>query len=115
MMEVHSTLMFLGKLSGCHQLPERSFFIRGRQFPVCARCTGVFLGYICGLIAYIFIDINLWICFLFCGITFIDWFLQYKKIAESTNKRRLITGAMCGVGYIQAILKIIEALIYLIG
>jgi uncharacterized membrane protein len=30
----------------CHQLPDRSFFLDGRQLPVCARCTGL---YVCGL------------------------------------------------------------------
>jgi uncharacterized membrane protein len=28
----------------CHQRPERSFFLHGRQLPVCARCTGLYLG-----------------------------------------------------------------------
>ena len=28
----------------CHQRPERSFFIGGQQLPVCARCTGLYLG-----------------------------------------------------------------------
>lgn len=28
----------------CHQRPERSFFIGGSQLPVCARCTGLYLG-----------------------------------------------------------------------
>jgi len=28
----------------CHQLPERSFFLFGMQFPVCARCVGTYLG-----------------------------------------------------------------------
>jgi uncharacterized membrane protein len=28
----------------CHQRPERSFFIHGQQLPVCARCTGLYLG-----------------------------------------------------------------------
>ena len=33
----------------CHQLSERSFFIDGRQLPVCARCTGLYLGGLLGL------------------------------------------------------------------
>lgn len=30
----------------CHRLPQRSFFWKGRQFPVCARCTGIHIGYL---------------------------------------------------------------------
>jgi uncharacterized membrane protein len=28
----------------CHQLPDRSFYWRDAQLPVCARCTGIYLG-----------------------------------------------------------------------
>ena len=28
----------------CHQRPDRSFFLFGRQLPVCARCTGLYAG-----------------------------------------------------------------------
>jgi uncharacterized membrane protein len=37
----------------CHQLPERSFFLDGQQFPVCARCTGLYASGLAGLATWI--------------------------------------------------------------
>jgi uncharacterized membrane protein len=40
-------LLAAGDWSGyalCHRITERSFTIYGRQFPLCARCTGMYLG-----------------------------------------------------------------------
>lgn len=34
----------------CHQRPERSFSIAGVQMPVCARCTGLYVGGAIGLL-----------------------------------------------------------------
>ena len=42
---VLETIRMIGNHSGCHQMPERSFFYKGKQFPVCARCTGVIIGF----------------------------------------------------------------------
>ena len=33
----------------CHQIPSHSFFDGGHQFPLCARCTGMYLGGLLGL------------------------------------------------------------------
>ena len=39
-------------LSGiCHQIPERSLYFGGQPLPLCARCTGTFLGVLTGLLA----------------------------------------------------------------
>jgi uncharacterized membrane protein len=37
----------------CHQRPERSFTIAGRQLPVCARCTGLYVAAMVGALAAI--------------------------------------------------------------
>ena len=45
--------MRLGNKCGCHQMEERSFKIKGYQFPVCSRCTGILTGQIIGIIIYL--------------------------------------------------------------
>ncbi len=34
----------------CHQIPERSFHIAGQQLPLCARCTGIYMGALAGFV-----------------------------------------------------------------
>ena len=36
----------------CHQLPERSFYWGQWKFPVCARCTGLYVSAAIGLAAW---------------------------------------------------------------
>lgn len=92
-------LMNTARYTGCHQLPERSFFIRGYQFPVCARCAGAFVGEIASyiLIAFKFFISPLWtIVLLF--IMGLDWLIQFLNIKQSTNVRRFFTGICGGAG-----------------
>lgn len=90
--------MKAGSRTGCHQLPERSFYYKGWQFPVCARCTGVIIGYIAaGGLAFLFHP-NIFIIGACCLVMLCDWLLQFLKIKESTNIRRLITGIIGGYG-----------------
>jgi len=94
--KIYRSLMSIGRISGCHQLPERSFFARSKQFPVCARCTGVLFGNIIA-VTLIFTLSPYWPWFVFgCAVMFMDWFFQYIGILESTNVRRLITGIIGG-------------------
>jgi len=87
----------LGRKCGCHQKTDRSFFINGFQLPICSRCTGILLGQIIGIIIFLFkIKLSLIICVIFLLIMFLDLFIQYKKILESTNIRRFITGNLAG-------------------
>jgi uncharacterized membrane protein len=83
----------------CHRMPERSFFYKGKQFPICARCTGIYIGYIAIFIFAIFLTYIplLWsLALMFPSI--IDGLTQAFCNRESNNGLRLITGIMFGVG-----------------
>ena len=92
-------MMKIGEVFGCHQKPERSFFVKGFQFPICARCTGVIIAAVIATVVFFFIRLPIWLCALMSSIMLLDWGLQYLKIKESTNTRRLITGLIGGFGY----------------
>ena len=100
--------MRIGNRMGCHQREDRSFFIGKWQFPICSRCTGILVGQIIAVILYLFkIKVPTIIGLLFLFIMFLDWYIQYKKIKESTNLRRFITGTLAGIGQISIVLNII--------
>ena len=102
------SMMWFDKYWGCHQLPERSFFIGKYQMPICARCLGIIIGYIISIILLIFnINLNIYISLLFVFITLLDWSLQFFNILISNNFRRLITGILGGIGIISIIYFII--------
>lgn len=105
--------MEIGKRSGCHQLPERSFFCGTYQFPVCARCTGVLLGYILSACTF-FLYQNIIIAAAGCLVMFFDWYIQYKNIIISTNCRRLISGICGGYGILSIHIMIIYRCICLL-
>lgn len=85
----------------CHRLSERSFYFKGKQFPVCARCTGVYLGQIIMIILLLLgFKINLLVSIILMIPLVIDGTIQRFGILISNNLRRLITGFMCGLGVI---------------
>lgn len=97
-------LMDLGRRLGCHQMAERSFFVNGYQFPVCARCTGVILSQMFAVPFFFLVKIPMRICVFMMGIMFTDWYIQHIGVQESNNRRRYITGLIGGFGYMTAVL-----------
>lgn len=109
------SLMEYGHKIGCHQMPERSFFYKGYQFPVCARCTGVIIGeIICIITILVNIKLSIILYTVLLLIMGLDWFIQYINILESNNIRRLITGILGGFGltgiYYYVIVNLIKIL-----
>ena len=83
---------------GCHQRPERSFFVRGYQMPVCARCEGELIGILAALIAIWFFRPPYWVMAVIMLPMIADGLIQGLTKYESTNWRRLITGILFGFG-----------------
>jgi uncharacterized membrane protein len=87
----------------CHQLPERSFFIAGRPFAVCARCTGIYGGFALLLVLYplirplrsTYLPPPKWLFLAAVPLT-IDFGLTFLRIWENTHMTRFLTGMLLG-------------------
>jgi len=87
----------------CHQLPERSFFIAGHQFAVCARCTGLYLGFTLAVLLYPLIrpirttvtPARKWL-FLAAMPLAVDFGLGFLGVWENTHSSRLLSGLLLG-------------------
>ncbi len=91
---------FLRIFFGCHARPDRSFFFHGRQFPICARCTGELIGILFGIPIAVFIGYaSVPVTILMTLPMVADGFLQLLTHYESTNYRRLVTGFLFGIAF----------------
>lgn len=99
-MELYDSLFNLaGHL--CHQKPERSFFFRGFQFPFCARCTGIILGFIIGLTTvHLKSFFENYFIFILLIPLIVDGLMQKFTDYESNNLKRIITGIIFSFAYV---------------
>lgn len=101
----------------CHKIPERSFPLGDGHFPLCARCTGTFLGALAGLIfmlilgrrrasqvapAPVLIVLVMFIAFWgFDGVnSYLSFFPGAPGLYEPQNWLRLTTGMLNGLALI---------------
>ncbi len=91
----------------CHRMPERSFFWKGKQFPVCARCTGIYIGYLSVFVfAFFLVYINIWVSVLLIIPTITDGMTQAFCNRESNNLLRAVTGFFAGIGIMSVVAMI---------
>ena len=101
----------------CHRIPERSFFYRNHQFPVCARCTGFYISLIIYFIYtyFYYADYSMKLI-IFAMILLIpaaiDGTTQLFSLRLSNNKLRFITGLLGGFG-LGIIFKAIKFFIFI--
>jgi len=99
----------------CHQIPSHSYILNGVQFPICARCTGLYLGSFIGLTYALFAGkkaaipntpylILLVVIFILWGAdginSLVSEFINRPFLYETTNLIRSITGY--GMGMVMA-------------
>ncbi len=100
----------------CHRIEARSFFLGDRQIPLCARCSGTYLGMLVGLLyqlpsgrrtrlppAKILIPLAaLFLAFAVDGInSYLHFFPGAPSLYEPNNALRLATGT--GLGLLAAV------------
>lgn len=112
----------------CHQIPERSFILNGRPLPLCARCTGTFLGALLGLIAMslrrrrpsrlpstpvLLVLIAFIVVWAFDGLnSYLTLFPGAPHLYEPRNWLRLTTGLLNGLALSALVLPIFHFTIW---
>lgn len=98
----------------CHQIPERSFHIAGHQLPLCARCTGIYMGALAGFtlmtlwgrrravglpsVPIILVLISFIIAMGVDGLnSYLSFFPNMPHLYEPRNWLRLTTGTLEGL------------------
>ncbi len=101
----------------CHRIPARSFSLGDRPFPLCARCTGTFLGVLLGLTAMLLLrrkrvsrlppPLVLGVLVLFIGFwgfdglnSYMTFFPDAPHLYEPRNWLRMTTGLLNGLALI---------------
>lgn len=91
----------------CHQLPSRSFFAGGVQLPVCARDTGIYIGFALSLGAIALLERprrptrlpSAWVLIagaIGAAAMIVDGVTSYAGLRETSNAVRLATGLASG-------------------
>lgn len=105
----------------CHRIAERSFSAFGRQLPLCARCTGIYLGVMLGLFVTIAsgrvraarfanwrVNSILGLFVLVMGLDGLNSFASLipgvEGVYHTSNALRVTTGVFCGFTVIHLVL-----------
>jgi uncharacterized membrane protein len=113
----------------CHRIPARSFLINGMPMPLCARCTGIYLGVMTSFLIAVAAGrtkvsrlppLRLIVVLIgFVAIMGIDGVNSYlhlfpnvKSVYEPHNILRLITGMYCGVTMFHLVFPIFNRMVW---
>ncbi|RJQ52340.1 MAG: DUF2085 domain-containing protein [Actinobacteria bacterium] len=90
----------------CHQLPERTLVVGSSALPVCARDTGIYVGFVVSYLLLVLLGRErptempprwlIALCGLFFVIMAVDGVTSYAGLRTTDNDIRLITGLLAG-------------------
>ncbi len=107
----------------CHRISARSFFLGERQLPLCARCSGMYLGAFTGFMFQLIkgrkgglpprkILITLGFLLVLFGIdgvnSYLHLFPNFPSAYEPNNIFRVITGTGVGIGMAAMLMPIVH-------
>jgi uncharacterized membrane protein len=89
----------------CHQIAERSFYVAGHPLAVCARCAGIYAGFVLSLVLYPLVrDVRrtdapprAWLVAAVLPTT-VDFLINFVTPWHNTHWSRALTGALLGAG-----------------
>jgi uncharacterized membrane protein len=109
----------------CHRIAQRSFTVAGQQLPLCARCTGIYIGFLSAVFVSLLrgrrrpaglppLGIML-VLFFFLAIVGVDGVNSYlaffpglPHLYEPHNTLRIVTGTLEGIALAGFILPIVH-------
>ena len=99
----------------CHHMAERSFHYKDKQFPLCARCTGILIGYFTIPIFHFgIIYPSILVIFLLMVPMIIDSLTQAFGYRESSNVLRFVTGFLGGAAQVALIVLLGKTIVGLL-
>lgn len=113
----------------CHRIAQRSFHADGRQLPLCARCTGIYLGVMLDLLVFgargrlrasKLPPLKVLALFMLFGAAFgidglnsyLSLFAAYKPVYQPNNTLRLLTGMGFGLSLMGVVLPVFNSIIW---
>lgn len=111
----------------CHRIPERTFHVHDRPLPLCARCTGIYLGVMAALAVFaargqlragklpparvLLVLLGTGAAYGLDGLnSYLSLFDAYQPVYQPHNTLRLLTGAGFGVAMITVVWPVFNAL-----
>jgi uncharacterized membrane protein len=113
----------------CHRIEARSFLINGMPMPLCARCTGIYLGVMTSFLVIaaagrtrvsrippirVIIALAIFVAVMaFDGVnSYIHLFPGGTGLYEPHNWMRLVTGMFCGIAMFQVIFPVFNGIVW---